>query len=430
MVRRPFPRPGRLTATPLALLLCCVAAASASAAGFDRTLHGGRATGQAGARVAQAADPSAVRYNPAGIVMTEGWELEAGLDFSNATDEYGSATAGGFRADHSIQFPPSVYLTWNGGGPWAFGLGVDTAAWYRVDFDPALFPARFNNRVVDLELWEVHPVVAYDLGGGYSLAGGLRYLFGTFEQGRNAAVSVTGTGGADFPAEILLDAETDVDGYGLDGAIQFRSTVWGWGATYRTGAEVDGNGEVRRAVRNGPGDPVAEANLQGLLVSSGAHQSLDLPWELAGGAWVAPYPELRLELDLVWAGWSDFEQSFGPRPAGATTDVQRSGWDDTLSIRLGVEGDLTDDLALGAGVALEPSPVPDNRVDPAFFRGDATVYALGLSYSFPQLSFDLGYSFHDYDDRSVRGQEAGRPNVTGTYSGHEQVWSVSARWRF
>jgi hypothetical protein len=27
------------------------------------------------------------------------------------------------------------------------------------------------------------------------------------------------------------------------------------------------------------------------------------------------------------------------------------------------------------------------------------VYAVGLSYSFPWLSFDLGYSFHDYDDR-------------------------------
>jgi long-chain fatty acid transport protein len=427
-MHRPLPTSPWLAAAVLAAL-STIPATPAAAAGFLRFLHGGRATAQAGALVARADTPGAVFYNPAGIVHTDGSELEAGLDFANATDDYESATAGKFRADHSIQFPPAVYLTWNGSGPWAFGLGVDTPAWYRVDFDPALFPGRFHNRVVDLELWEVHPVLAYDLGGGYSVGAGLRYVLGGFEQGLNARLQILGTGGQSFPAEILVDADSDLDGYGFDGAVQYRATVWGWGATYRTGVELDGSGDVRRTVRDGPGDPEADRNLAALLGSSPASQSIDLPWELAGGFWLAPYPELRVELDLALAGWSDFEQTFGPRPAGATTDVQRSGWDDTLSIRLGLEGEVTEHLALAAGVAWEPSPIPGDRVDPAFFRGDSTVYAAGLSYGFPQLSFDLGYSLHDYDDRSARGQEIA-PLVTGTYASSEQVWSLTARWRF
>ena len=415
------------------VLAALLPAGEADASGYLRFQRGGRATGQAGAMTARVADPSAVYYNPAAIVYTEGLELQAGLDFNNATDEYSSATAGGFSADHSIQFPPHLYLTWHAeaASPWALGLGVDTPWWYRADFDPALFPARFRSRVVDVNLWEVHPVVAYQLEGGWSLGGGLRYVFGSFEQGANERLQVPGTGGQLFPAEIFLDADSDVDGFGFDLAADYRSNLWGFAVVYRSGVDAEGSGGLRRTVRDGPVDPLAEAQLRDQIAGGiGIDQGLELPPELASGIWFAPYPELRLELDLVLTSWSEFAQTFGPRPAGVTTDVQRSGWDDVLSVRLGLEGDVTDALSLAGGVALEPSPVPGARVDPAFFRGDAMVYSLGLSYAFPQLSFDLGYSLHDHDDITVRAQEPFSPNVPGTYSSDDQVWAVSARWRF
>ena len=118
--RRPCSAPP-LAAVAAGLALAaalCLPAPGAAASGFDDFLHGGRATGQAGAFVARANDPAAVRYNPAGLVHTQGWELQAGLDFSNSTDEFTIAASGTeVRADHSIQFPPSVYLSWKGSGP-------------------------------------------------------------------------------------------------------------------------------------------------------------------------------------------------------------------------------------------------------------------------------------------------------------------------
>ncbi|HEX6201760.1 MAG TPA: hypothetical protein VF100_02080, partial [Thermoanaerobaculia bacterium] len=85
--RRPFAQPSVAALAAAALVAALLLPAPpAAASGFDDFLHGGRATGQAGAFVARAADPSAVRYNPAGIVHTQGWELQAGLDFSNSTD--------------------------------------------------------------------------------------------------------------------------------------------------------------------------------------------------------------------------------------------------------------------------------------------------------------------------------------------------------
>lgn len=440
--RRPSAPPpaAALAAALVAALL--VAAPPAAASGFDDFLHGGRATGQAGAFVARAADPSALRYNPAGIVHTRGWELQAGLDFSNSTDEFTVAGGEEFRADHSIQFPPSVYLTWKGDGPWGWGIGVDAPYWYRVDFDPVFFPGRFQSRVVDVELWEVHPVLAYEGGGGWSFGGGLRYLAGSFEQGINSSF-----GFAPFPlvepvpVEIFVDADSDVDGFGWDLGTQYRSVLWGFGATYKSGVEVEGSGDLVRSIRDAP--EIVRTDLQRLLDRPiGVRQSLELPPELAGGVWFAPYPELRVELDLVLTSWGDFAQTFEQRGSGGgggglpgpTTDVQRSGWDDTLSVRLGLEGDVTDALTLAAGAAWEPSPIPDRRIDPAFFRGDATVYAVGLSYSFPWLSFDLGYSFHDYDDRGAVVVDRSFPGpptaVAGEFSTREQLWAVSARWRF
>ena len=80
-----------------------------------------------------------------------------------------------------------------------------------------------------------------------------------------------------------------------------------------------------------------------------------------------------------------------------------------------------------------PSPVPDATLEPGFPRGDAYVLALGASYGFEGLSFDLGYSYWFYEDRDAvlfTGVHTGSiAPVTGTYSARAQVFSISARWR-
>jgi long-chain fatty acid transport protein len=419
----------------VALLTALAAPEPAAASGFYRFQHLGRATGQAGAFTARADDPSALYYNPAAITRLDGLQLAGGLDFSNATDEYSSATAGGVSADHSIQFPPALYLTWRGpaAGPWALGIGIDTPYWYRVDWDPVDFPPRFRTRLLELELWQVHPVVAYELDERWSVGGGVRYMFGGFNQGLNSRVLVPVADGAPEPAELFVDAETSVDGFGFDGAVHYTAQVWGWGAVYRSAVEVEGSDRLRRAVRDQPFSDEARERLRAMIAAGNerVRQSVDLPGELSTGVWFAPYPELRLELDVAWQAWSNFEQSISVAgdPLAPVAVVQRGNWDDTLSLRLGVEGDVGDTLTLYGGVALEPSPVPSQRVDPGFPRGDATVYAFGASYHFPQLSFDLGFSRHEHDSVDVRFQETD-PQVPGSYSADDTVWSASARWRF
>ncbi len=421
----------RLSIAAVLLLVPQVAAAS----GFGLFQHGGRATGQAGAFTARAADPSALTYNPAAITRLPGLQLQAGLDFSNANDRYRSAT-GGFSSEHVISFPPALYLTWKpASSAWALGLGVDSPFWYNQNWQPVFFPGRFVTRQFKLQVWEVHPVLAYEMGESWSIGGGVRYLYGSLEQGYNQFAIVprpfpaTGT----LAVEVEAQSDADVDALAWDLALHYARPAWGWGLVLRSAAELEGNAEVSYRPRDVPNLPGVAENLAQRFAGAGADQSFDLPSELRGGFWFAPYPELRIELDASYQRWSELDDSViaaSPDGFGSGPRTTFRNWDDVLSLRLGLEGDITDSFALFGGVALEPSPVSGENVEPGFPRGDALVYAIGFSYNLPQLSFDVGYSFHDHDDRNAEGQEPLNPTVSSTYQSRDQVWAASARWRF
>ena len=413
-------------------------AGHASAAGFGLFQHGGRALGQAGAFTARASEPSAVFYNPAAIAQLQGFQAQVGLDLSNSTDKYQSAT-GSFSARHIIEFPPALYATWKSkDGPWALGIGLDAPFWQRLDWDPVFFTGRFRTRVFELRVVELHPVVAYDLGDGWSVGGGLRYVFGNLEQGNNlilTALVPTGPGGPVTPIQIEGDLDTgaDVDALAWDAAVHYADPSWGWGAVYRSNVELKGSGDVDFDLRP-IGHTVAEAQLRERFGNGRARQAFEIPTELRGGVWFAPYPELRLELDAAWQSWSSLEASAitysFPSATDSRTVLTPRDWDDTLSLRLGAEGNITDPLILYGGIAWEPSPVPGRTVEPGFPRGDALVYAAGVSYSLPSISFDLGYSFHTHDRQGASGQEHFNPGVNGSYTSRSQVWGFSIRRRW
>ncbi len=431
MTLRPSLPTRRWTAALLSLALA--GASPAFADGIERSQHGGRGTAQAGALTARGDSPSAVTYNPAAITRLEGLQIEGGLDFDNATDDYESAS-GSHRANHTIQFPPLVYATWrpDTAGPWAFGIGLDAPVWYRVDWHSALFPARFHTRVQEVRFFELHPVVAYELDEHWSVGGGVRYLYGTLEHGFNVGGTFTPAPGTGTRFEVESLAEATTDAISFDLAIHYDSTVWGFGAVYRAAAELDATDDFRVRVRD-IDDPSFSDEVLALFPYDRASQNFELPAELRGGLWIAPYPELRIELDAALKNWSSLDDSVFRITGGGASPVtvtERRDWKNTLALRLGAEGEITEEWSVGGGIAFEPSPVPGHTLEPGFPRGDAMVYAIGASYNQPGISFDLGYSFHDFEDRDATGLEALNPGRSGRFSGNDQVWSASARWRF
>ncbi|HEV7784952.1 MAG TPA: outer membrane protein transport protein, partial [Thermoanaerobaculia bacterium] len=234
--------------------------------------------------------------------------------------------------------------------------------------------------------------------------------------------------------EVERNAGANVDAYGWDVSVHYGAPHWGWGAVYRSETNLKGNGSVGYSPRDVPAIPGLDAALAARFGPGSVSESFKIPQELRGGIWYAPYPELRFEFDAAYQTWSDLDTTditFNPNAFGDGPTVRTvRDWKDTTSLRLGIEGDVTDNFSLFGGVASEPSPVPGATLEPGFSRGDATVYGAGFTYNFPKISFDLAYSYFSYGNRGANNQEIQNPGRAGTYSARDQRWGASVRWRF
>ena len=422
-----------------ALLLLCVLAplpAPLAAASFGLFQHGGRGAAQAGAFVARADEPSAVRYNPAGIARLEGFQLEAGLDFQAPADELDSPGRTDL-AHHIIQFPAALYATWKPkelAVPLAFGLSIDAPFWTITNWDTALFPGRFDTIRQETSLFELRPTVAWAIDERWSLGGSLRYVRGGFETSFASNELFLRESQNVLLVETHTEAASQVDGFGIDVGVQYSAPAWGWGAVLGSGMSLDGGGDMEHFASEPISDPAVEAAFNRRFGSSSVSMNFELPPTASIGAWWGISESLKLEGNVVWSGWSaldrtTIEMDRNPFDNCCSDAIRRErNWKDVVGLRLGAEWTLSPQWALGGGLAFEPSPVPDETIEPGFPQGDAMVYAFGASYNLPGLSFDAGYSYHQYSDRGVRFYTYEAPG-SGTFSSRAQVFSISARWR-
>lgn len=413
----------------LAILLPLAAIGNAQASGFFRFQHGGRGTAELGAFTARADEPASMSCNPAAIGKLGGVQVQGGLDMSAPVDDYESPS-GSFGAKHTIQFPPSLYASWHLSDdrqPFAFGIGIDSPYWYAQDWTTTVFPGRFLTRETEITLFEIHPVVAFELSEHVRVGAGVRYVRGSFALGENAYVGVDSLGGP-TSIEVARLADASVDGFGLDAGIQAGGKRAGFGASYRSGVDLDGDGDVGYRAFNVPDDPVLAASLAHALRGNAAALELSLPAEVRLGAWWEPWEDIALEIDAVWGQWSSFDDEARYEADPFPDTGRRRDWDDTVSVRLATEVALTRAWRVYGGLGHEPTPVSDDSLEPGFPRADAYLVGAGFGYDAERFRFDVGYSLHIHDDRDALAQEPD-PAVSGTYSAVDQVFAFSITWR-
>lgn len=414
--------PGRAAA--LATVAALLAALAPPAAAGDLSLFqhgGGRAVAQAGALVARADDPSAIGSNPAGLaILDEGFSIAVGAVAVDEEDEYAER----FRFESSFGPPqpdfvgrsgtspstavlPAFHLAWRDSerlGRWAFGLGLDTPYRRSIDWGGRIESAFFFDRRREIELTQLHAVAAYRLSPSWSLGAGLRYLDGDFDTGLTESFGAIASTGTVLRVPVSIDADAEVDGLGFDLGLRYARDRWGAGAVYRSEVTVEGEVRPRFDVPPVPDPVAAEQVAERIAVSSQPwERRVDLPAEAAVGAWFQPFRAVRAELDVVHTAWSDYDETADPRSSTARRPLSLFfGWDDTTSVRLGIEAELSPSFTLGLGAAHEPSPLPADRADPAAFRGDALVLAAGGTIARGRLKIDFGLSRHDFDTLNDR----------------------------
>lgn len=418
------------------LVILLFAVASANAAGFRLPETGAKAMGMAMAFTAQADDPSAIYFNPAGLVQLEGMNVmvggtyvrENGADFTGVTPLTLGATRSETQKDLNFILP-NAYWTRRASPNFAYGIGVYTPFGLAQEYknrDTGIFRNQVNR--VEIETVVVNPTVAWKIGEALSVGAGIDFMWGRARLNQTIPAPVPPS----FPSAAYVDLEGDGTAWGYNfGLLVTPSKAVRIGFNYRSPFVL----EVRDADANftsGPAVPPGALNL-----ATKAATDVNMPATAAlGVCWTAG--RLTLEADADWTFWSKFRQltinfDATPAPTIPTSVTRPERWRDVMAYRFGAEYRVTDPLALRFGIAYDPTPVPAETMSPLLPDANRVFYSVGAGYKRGRWTFDVSYMYLDKRNRTVNNLTDADPtvnNFNGTWKGDAHLASLDVGYRF
>lgn len=379
-------------------------APGALALGFRNPDQGARATGQGEAFVAQADDPSAIYYNPAGLTQLEGHHLSAGGYVSFRNIEYagpfGSATL------NDPAYTAHLYLASDlGSGNWRFGFGVNMPFGTDSNWGDE---SPFVNSVTESEMMVLNyqPTVAYKFNKHWSLGVGLNIYDGT-----------TRLESLPF-APFLPQAQLRFHGSGLAagttiGVLYKLNDQHSFGATYRSPFRIEFDGS---------------AKVSGVVPKANAQAIIDFPQSAILGYAFRPIQKLKLEVDVEWTDWdvlNDVTLESGNALDGTTIAYR---YKSSFYFEVGAQYDLTDHWAVRAGYIFSENSVPEETFSATTPDADRHVFSVGAGFRGARGSVDLVYQFSLSEDRDVDQSE----NLTanGTWKSQAHALMLTATVKF
>ncbi|RMH33645.1 MAG: long-chain fatty acid transporter [Nitrospirae bacterium] len=346
------------------------------------------ATGQAAAFAAQADDPSAIHYNPAAMPQLRGIQFSIGTNVIGGQVDFTSSSGTSVEGDFggSILNPPpsQVYLTMNLGDlgiasleNWVIGLGVTSPYGINVEY-PDSSPFADTITGATLPLIDIKPTVAARINPYLSVGAGLDlYTFASFLGDGQAEIRCTGCFG--FPAGAKVEANGTDTALGFNVSLlltPFRTAegkpLMNLAFVYRSRADLDFHGDIL---------------VNGSLFST-ATSTLELPQVFTGGLAIWPIRtaihEWKIEVDLDYADWNEFQNLNLTLPSGSVVPVPRN-YGDSFVVMVGTEhrwlalASLPHwELAVRGGYLRSETPIPSRFFEPGV--PDADYHALSLGF--------------------------------------------------
>jgi long-chain fatty acid transport protein len=391
--------------------------------------------------VAQADDPSALHYNPAGMTQLQGLQFMAGALISGGSTDFTSPTGATARGDRngSAAWPPPAhtFITANlkdfglkALGDLSAGIGL-TVPFGSLTRWPNDGPFRTATTFSTLPLLDIKPTLAYKATENLSLGLGADiYTFsGLIGEGHVEKQSIPAAG-----------VKTEL--FGKDTAAGFNVSLLYKALRHADGRPLANIGIVYRSQ--------ATLHLSGALLANGAKVSdaratLVLPQIITGAIAIWPVRtserEWKLEMDVDYVGWKSVRNLDVTLGNGATI-AQPQNWRSTYAVMLGTEykwlalESLPNwEVALRGGYTNQQNQMPDLTYDPGIPSSDLHVVGGGLgllckeqgsflglmrcgdlgvgSLKPKAIGVDLSLQAALYEDRTVLGNR--NPTVDGTY---------------
>jgi len=416
------------------LLVLLFTASTSFAAGFRIPEAGAKAMGMGFAFTAQADDPSAIYYNPAGLTQLKGNNLMLGAtylrldggEFTGTTPLTGGATASESQKSLDFIIPNAYFTRTTSDGYIAYGIGVFSPFGLGQEYENKN-TSIFRNQItlIDLQTVVVNPTIAFKINEYLSVGAGIDYMWGKAKLEKTPVASV----GNLYNSTLESDWGVDGDAWGYNFGVLLKPTQnFRIGANYRSSFTLKIKDADVTISNTNPAYGVVPA-LGATPASTKGGATVAMPATFALGA-AYTIGKLTVEADADWTFWSSFSSLpitiQNPVPTLPSTANPKQ-WEDVVAFRLGVEYRVTDPLSLRAGFVYDPTPVPGSTLGPELPDSDKLDYMLGVGYKIGAWTIDAAGMYIDKKDRTVsniRFEGANPVGQNGTWSGGS-AWLAS-----
>ncbi|MDF0676170.1 MAG: outer membrane protein transport protein [Nitrospira sp.] len=442
------------------LLSCLMKSTGAEAQALRFQPQGARAAGQGNAFAAQADDPSAIHFNPAGLAQVEGIQSLFGSTAVGGSVEYQSPSGVDSRGDFngSVNWPPPshFYLSANLSpirlpilSSVTVGIGLTSPFGSNTSY-PVDGPLNTAVTSAALPLIDIKPTIAYRVTKNLSVGVGADiYTFASFLGEGHVEQKQVSSGALGIPAGASIELNGNGTGAGVKASLLYTPVrneagrpLVSVGFVYRSQAVVPLNGSL---LVNGA--KIADASTD-----------LVLPQIFTGAVAVWPVRtserEWKVELDIEYVGWSS-NKNLDVRLSNGATIPQPQEWKDVPVIALGTEYRWLNpawlpywEIAVRSGYTYTDDPVPDRTFSPATISLPAHTLSLGTGFLckgagrflgiipcsggsalWPKgIGLDLAYQEWFYESRTIVDNL--NPTVNGTYHAFVHLGTFSVRTLF
>lgn len=424
----------------LAVLSCVVTVVTGTAgisygAGFKIAEQGAKAMGMANAFAAQADDPSALAYNPAGIAFLKGDQMQVGsttilvprTEFEGTTKLSGTTTVSE-KANRDIFIAPTVYATSSLESiPLSFGFGINSFHPLAKRWDAN---SEFRDSIQSIAIKPINfqPTVAYRFDDlKLAVAAGFDITYAQVSLQKMAYTQLPPALGGTYAELGTIGADATATGYGYNLGLQWKPLPSvSIGAAYRSEIKLELEGDANYLATTATGQSAA-LGLAKRIRTTGA-TDITLPDALSLGVAWKPIDKLTLEFDAERTGWSSYnklELKFGPGLTAFNGKADPKNWKDVWVYRLGTQYAVTPKMDLRAGYAYDTSPSPNETVGPELPDADRHNFSLGSGFHNDYASLDLAYMWVHWLDRSVTNAKE-----SGTFKSDAHLFSVAVTYKF
>lgn len=333
-------------------------------------------------------DLSAVWYNPAGMVLLPGTQVQAGgvyvdLDLSYKGDN--GETENGSK--YGVPIPNFFFTRQMNDSMW-FGLGLTVPYGLATEYNRTW--GQINRGMnAEIKVFDLNPNIAWKVSDKLSIGAGisLQYADAQYE-----------TGVMSGAAYGRLNADSFAWGANV-GVMWSPTETLRFGLSYRSQVNHHADGDLRVGLAGGD-------NRSYIGEFSNASASLSAPQTvLLTGTWEAT-PKLRLSALIRWADWSSFDTlTVEVDPQSASNSVLgalirepiavENKWQDTWLFTIGADYMINNAWTVRAGVGYETSPIDDDSYRTALIPdSDRLWLSIGATWHVTEnLQGDFGFTW-------------------------------------